>query len=143
MSELYDTDIVTWADVQAELLRRRAAGELVNEADIDWPNVVAEIESVGQSQVDAVEWLLYQAFVHDLKAQGWPLSRDVENWRADARGFRAQARRKYRASMAQKLDIPGLYADALYALPETIGGIPPLPVPATCPVTLDELLAVD
>jgi hypothetical protein len=43
--------------------------------------------------------------------------------------------------MAQKLDVPGLYADALYALPETIDGVPPLPVPTECPVTLDELLA--
>ena len=42
--------------------------------------------------------------------------------------------------MRQKIDIPGLYADALYALPETIDGVPPLPVPAECPVTLDELL---
>jgi hypothetical protein len=43
--------------------------------------------------------------------------------------------------MAQKLDTTGLYADALYALPETIDGVPPLPVPIECPVTLDELLA--
>jgi hypothetical protein len=34
--------------------------------------------------------------------------------------------------------IPGLYADAL---PETIGGVPPRPVPTGCPVMLDELLA--
>ena len=65
----------------------------------------------------------------------------MPHWQAEARGFRAQARRKYRPSMAQKLDIPGLYADALYALPETIDGVPPLPVPTECPVTLDELLA--
>ena len=63
------------------------------------------------------------------------------HWQAEARSFRGQARRRYRASMAQKLDIPGLYADALYALPETIDGVPPLPVPDGCPVTLDELLA--
>ena len=30
MSDLYDTDIVTWSERQAELLRRRAAGELVS-----------------------------------------------------------------------------------------------------------------
>jgi hypothetical protein len=31
------------------LLRRIAAGERVNNADLDWPSVVEEIESVGQS----------------------------------------------------------------------------------------------
>ncbi|MBV9251286.1 MAG: DUF29 domain-containing protein [Acetobacteraceae bacterium] len=141
MSDLYDTDIVTWSERQAALLRRRAAGELVNEADIDWPNVAEEIESVGQSQVDAVESLLFQALAHELKAQGWPLSRDAENWRADARGFRAQARRKFRESMRQKLDVAAIYADALEALPEQMDGQPLLPPDRECPVTLDQLLA--
>jgi len=33
--------------------------------------------------------------------------------------------------MAQQIDLPGLYVDALYAMPETIDGVPPLPVPDT------------
>ena len=33
--------------------------------------------------------------------------------------------------MRQRLDVPGLYADALSALPETIDGQPALPVPAS------------
>jgi hypothetical protein len=92
MSDLYETDVVTWSDRQADLLRRIAAGERVNDL-VDWPNVVEEIESVGQSQIDAVESLWTQAFLHDLKAEAWPLARDVDNWRADARMFRHQARR--------------------------------------------------
>ena len=32
-------------------------------------------------------------------------------------------------------------AKSLRALPETIDGVPPLPVPQTCPSTLDDLLA--
>jgi hypothetical protein len=35
----YDTDILLWSEHQAELLRRRATGELVNEAEMDWPNI--------------------------------------------------------------------------------------------------------
>lgn len=139
MSE-YDTDILTWSGRQAALLRRVGAGEKVND-QVDWENVVEEIESVGQSQVDAIESWLFQAFVHMLKAEAWPLSNAVPHWQAEARGFRAQARRRYRPSMARKIDLPGLYGDALYAMPETIDGQPPLPVPAGCPVTLDELLA--
>jgi hypothetical protein len=141
MSDLYDTDIVTWSERQAELLRRRAAGELVNDAQLDWPNIAEEIESVGQSQIDAVESLWTQAFLHDLKAEAWPSAPDVDTWRADARMFRRQARRKYRASMRQRIDLADLYTDALAGLPETLDYQPPLPVPAVCPVTLDELLA--
>jgi hypothetical protein len=140
MSDVYDTDILTWSEHQAALLRRRAAGELVNEAELDWPNIAEEIEAVGQSQVDAIESWLYQALLHMLKASAWPLSNAVPHWQAEARGFRAQARRKYRASMRQKLDVPGLYADALYAMPETIDGLAPLPIPDGWLPTLDELL---
>ena len=70
-----------------------------------------------------------------------PISLDVDKWRADARLFRRQARRKYRASMRQKIDLAELYADALAGLPERMDGAAPLPVPQACPGTLDELLA--
>ena len=49
MSDYY-TDLLIWSERQAALLRRRAAGELVNDADIDWPNVAEEIESLGRSE---------------------------------------------------------------------------------------------
>jgi hypothetical protein len=139
MSDLYDTDILTWSERQAALLRRVAAGERIND-QVDWENVIEEVESVGRNEVDMVESWLFQAFLHDLKAEAWPLARDVPTWRGDARGFRSRARRKYRASMRQKIDVAAIYADALTALPETMDGQPPLPVPGECPVTLDELL---
>jgi hypothetical protein len=136
----YDTDILTWSERQAALLRRRAAGELINEADLDWSNIAEEIEDVGSNRLHAVESLLVQALRHMLKAEAWPLSRDAPTWRADAIDFRRQARRRFVPSMRQKIDIVDLYADALAAMPETIDGVPPLPVPDVCPVALDELL---
>jgi hypothetical protein len=140
MSGLYDTDILTWSEHQADLLRRRAAGELVNEAELDWSNIAEEIEDVGRSQLHAVESLLVQALRHMLKAEAWPLSIDAPSWRADAIDFRRQARRRFVPSMRQKIDLASLYADALAAMPETVDGQPPLPVPDVCPVTLAELL---
>ena len=140
MGDLYDEDILQWSERQARLLRDLAVGRPGNEAP-DWDNVIEEIESVGRSQVDAVESLWTLAFLHDLKAEAWPLSRDVPHWRAEARLFRRQARRKFAPSMRSKIDVASLYADALAGLPETQDGQPPLPVPDACPVTLDELLA--
>lgn len=139
----YDTDIVLWSEHQAELLRRRAAGELVNDAELDWPNIAEEIEDVGSNRLHGVESLLVQALRHMLKAEAWPLSRDAPTWRADAIDFRRQARRRYVASMRQKIDLAALYADALAATPDAMDGQPPLPLPQTCPVTLDELLSDD
>jgi hypothetical protein len=140
MHEEYDTDIVLWSEHQAALLRRLAAGERVND-QLDFEHLIEEIEDVGSNQLHAVESLLVQSLRHMLKAKAWPLSRDAPSWRADAIDFRQQARRRFAASMRRKIDLPGLYADALRALPETIDGQPPLPVPEECFWTLDELLA--
>jgi hypothetical protein len=139
-NDLYDADIVTWSEQQAALLRRLQNGERVND-QVDWNNVAEEIEDVAQRQIDAVVSLLTRAFLHDLKAEAWPLSRDVPQWRADARLFRRQAQHKYRPSMRQRIDLAEIYTDALVGLPESMDATPPLPVPAACPVTLEELLA--
>jgi hypothetical protein len=45
--------------------------------------------------------------------------------------------------MAQRLDVAQLYRQALKRLPETIDGTNPLPLPASCPVTLEEMLSED
>ena len=90
----YDDDILIWSERQGELLRRLAAGERVND-QIDWENVVEEVESVGREQLHAIQSLLMQALVHMLKADAWPLARDAPSWRADAVGFRAQAANRY------------------------------------------------
>jgi hypothetical protein len=136
----YDTDILLWSERQAELLRRHAADERANDGAIDWPNIIEEIEDVGRSERHSVEALLGQALRHMLKAEAWPLSRDAPSWRADAVDFRQQARRRFAPSMRQRIDVPGLYADAMRALPETLDGVPPLPIHGEIP-TLDELLS--
>ncbi len=143
MSDLYDADIVVWSEQQGALLRRIAAGERLNDAHPDWENIIEEIESVGRSQVEAVESLLFQALVHWLKAEAWPTSMTAPTWRADSRGFRLQARRRFAPSMRQKLDIADLYNDARKAVPEMMDGQAPAPVPETCPFTLDQLLGKD
>jgi hypothetical protein len=135
----YDSGILEWSERQAELLRRRAAGDLVNEAELDWPNIAEEIEDVGRSELHAVESLLVQALRHMLKAEAWPQSRDAPSWRADAIDFRQQARRRFAPSMRPKIDVAGLYVDARRALPAAMDGLPPLPIQSEIP-TLDELL---
>ena len=140
MNDVYDSDILVWSEQQAQLLRRLAAGERVNDL-IDWENVIEEVDSVGREQLHAVESLLLQALVHMLKSQGWPDARDAENWRADARGFRAQAANRFAPSMRQRLDLDRIYRQALRSLPQTIDGSPPQVLAAACPMTLDELLS--
>jgi hypothetical protein len=77
----YDTDILIWSERQAELLRRRAAGELITEADLGRSNIAEEIEAMGRSQLHAVESLV-QTLQHMLKAEAWcsPVTRAFAGW---------------------------------------------------------------
>jgi hypothetical protein len=134
---LYDTDILLWSEEQAELLRSRSANAL------DWDNLAEEIKDVGLSQLHAVMSHLRLALLHDLKAEAWPLSRDVPHWRAEARGHRGDACQHFTPSMRRRLDVEKLYRQARRRMPETIDGALPLPVPDSCPVSLEEMLSED
>lgn len=61
----YEADILTWSEHQADLLRRLAAGERVND-QIDWENVIDEVGDVGRNTLRACRSHLLQALLHDL-----------------------------------------------------------------------------
>lgn len=81
MSE-YHVDLNLWTEHQADLLRRRAAGELVNEAELDWLNIAEEIESVGANTrrelrnrlARLLQHLLKWHFQPDLRSRSWRLT---------------------------------------------------------------------
>ena len=52
MSE-YDADILLWSEQQMVLLRRRAAGERINDKELDWSNIAKEIEDMGGNRLHA------------------------------------------------------------------------------------------
>ncbi len=136
---LYDRDILSWSQHQADLLRRLARGERVN--DIDWTHVVEEIEDVGLSELHAVESFLDLILVHLLKVHGWPDSASTRHWRSEIASFQKNAARRFAPSMRQRIDINKLYTDAV----EQLDGIdydskPPRPWPSLCPFTVDDLL---
>ncbi len=137
--DLYERDILSWSQHQADLLRRLARGERVN--DVDWAHVVEEIEDVGLSELHAVESYLDLMLVHFLKLHGWPESPSVDHWRAEIGSFQKNAARRFAPSMRQKIDLAKLYADALEQLEGVkYDGAAPRPGPAACPFTLDALL---
>lgn len=136
-----DADVLAWSEHQAGLLRRLAAGGLSNEAP-DCANIIEEVESVGRSQSSAAKSLLVQALLHDLRCAAWPDPREVQHWRAEARGFRDDAAEAFTPSMRQRIDVPDLYRRAVGRLPETMDGQRQLPLPEPCPATLDQMLGM-
>jgi len=144
MSDLYDTDAVQWSEQQAELLRSVAAGERVHD-QVDWENVVEEIEDVGGRERDKVTEALVQALRHKLCLIGWPHSTAVRHWEAEVRIHLATARRRYRNSMRQYMTPESWQEDYQSALLETASHMadewpPSVALPSECPWTLEELL---
>jgi hypothetical protein len=140
MNDLYEEDILAWSERQADLLRRLASGERVND-QVDWENIVEEVESVGRSELHRTESLLTQALRHRLKIMAWPDSREVPHWREGKILFQMDAARAFQESMRRRLDLALIYRRARHRFPQQIDGQPALPLPEDCPVALDELLA--
>jgi hypothetical protein len=77
----YDTDILIWSEHQADLLRRRAAGELVNETELDWLNIAEEIESLGQAERSKLRSLIGTVIEHLIKLQASPALEPRNGWK--------------------------------------------------------------
>ena len=105
---LYDDDIVTWSEQQAEALRRLAAKPELSNL-VDWSNVIEEIECLGRSEWHAVESLLIQASTHILKRYCDPDSLSRLAWEIETNTFLGDAREKYRPSMRQNLDMDKIW----------------------------------
>ena len=137
--DLYERDILSWSEHQADLLRRVARGERVN--GVDWEHVVEEIEDLGLSQLNAVENYLRLVMLHLLKIQGWPDCQAIEHWRTEIVNSQDEAEQRYVPSMRQRIDLDRAYRRARRnAMQTNVDGRPPLPLPDTCPFSLDQLL---
>lgn len=140
--DLYSTDFVRWAEHQAERLRRLERGERVN--DLDWPNLIEEVEGLGRSETKGVRSLILRALEHLLKAAAWRAAVDAPGWRHEAAVFLRDARLDWTPSMDRQLDVDELYATAM----ENVLGLayregPPGPLPITSPFSLRDLLPLD
>lgn len=136
---LYERDILTWAEQQADLLRRLAGGERLNEP-VDWPHVIEELRDVGLSELRACESLLRQALVHLLKLHVFP-DGPAAHWRSEIVGFLADAHARFTPSMRQRIDVDALYRKALKQV--RVGEPSAREPPDACPYVLDDLLADD
>jgi hypothetical protein len=66
----YDSDIALWSEHQADLLRRQAAGQLVNDADLDWPNIAEEIKVLGRSERSSLRSRITTIIEHLMRLEG-------------------------------------------------------------------------
>ena len=139
--DLYQRDIVVWSRHQADLLRRLASGERLNEA-VDWANVIEEIEALGRSETRACESFLRLALVHMLKQLAWPEHEAAPHWREETWRFLFDAQAAFSHSMRQSLDIEAIFQQAqreLRALARDLGE--PRQLSSGCALTRDDMLS--
>jgi hypothetical protein len=140
---IYDDDIVTWAEQQAAALRELAARPELSNA-VDWENVIEEVECLGRSEWKGVESQLINALAHILKGFCDAGSPSRGPWAIETGNFLQDARRDFRNSMRQKLDIDEVWRAAFERASRELltykRRIPP-GIPSDCPFTLDEVLA--
>ena len=142
MADLYDTDIVTWSERQADALRRRAANE------IDWDNVAEEIEDVGRSEINATLSQIDNILRHRIYLHGWPDAPSARRWTAELEEFERQLRRTYRSSMTTggeakvtEAFVREAYAAATRYCLGHMDDPPTMPLPEACPWSLADILS--
>jgi Domain of unknown function DUF29 len=141
MSSLYDADILLWSEQQADLLRRLARGERVNDA-VDWANVIEEVGDVGRSEFNSVVGLLRVGLTHLLLAHASQRPEPVGHWQAEASAALADAAQRYVPSMGSRIDLDGIWAVAAANAARKLAadGGSARPRPSECPFTVEDLV---
>ncbi len=142
----YDTDFLAWTEEQARLLRD-AARERPNtppNTQIDWENVAEEIESMGRSELRAVESALVRVIEHLLKLEYSPATAPRGDWKLSVVEHRDRVARDLSASpsLRGKIDLSGIHRTArkMAALGLERDDLPNDALPAECTYTLEHIL---
>ncbi len=131
--DIYETDFYQWTIEQAQALKER------NFENLDWENIIEEIESLGRSDYQAVVSLFTRILQHRLKIDFANKPEYNNHWQKEIKAFSNTLKRRYSPSMKPKLkaEWQGIYSDAidLYII-----DYPPEDFPDFCPYSLEDLL---
>jgi hypothetical protein len=135
-SDLYDQDLYAWAMTNARLVRDRRFDAL------DWEHIAEELESMGKSELRALESRLAVLLAHLLKWQFQPEKRS-KSWQRTLIEQRKRIARLLRdsPSLRPKLDdiLPDAYDSALRLAAEETGS-DESEFPQSCPYDVEQAL---
>jgi hypothetical protein len=135
----YDSDLAAWSAHQADLLRRLASGETVNEP-LDFRNIAEEIEAVAANEKREirsrlaliVHHLLKWAYQPELRSRSWQTTLIVQRRDLIAVLADSPSLRPFAASV-----LPTAYGSGKWDAEQETGL---LHLPADCPWTLAQVL---
>ncbi len=136
LKNLYEIDEHLWLEETIKILKEKCLDEL------DWENLIGELESLSKKDKNRVSSFLEQIIRHSLLLQYWTIEqeRNKNHWRAEILDFRTQLRKYLTTNLhnylANELNI--IYQDALGYVREKTGFS--VDFPEECPYTLEQLL---
>jgi hypothetical protein len=116
----YGTDVLSWSVEQAGLLRRRAAGELVNDSALDWPNIAEEIESVGNSERYRIRSHIGTVIEHLIKLHASPAIDPRNGWKTTVRNARRGIERSLKTSPSLRREVAAMIAEETAAAKQDV-----------------------
>ena len=105
MTKLYDRDFLAWTQDQADALRRRSSNEL------DWENLLEEVESLGKQQRNELRSHLIILLVHLLKWRLQP-ERRGRSWELTIREQRKESNRVLLENPSLNPELGAILAEA-------------------------------
>jgi hypothetical protein len=114
MNDLYESDIVLWSERQADLLRRVAAGEKIND-QVDWSNIIDEVETVGRSERAALRSHIAVVLEHLIKLQVSPATEPRNGWKTSIMKARRSIQRSLKDSPVLRGEVAGMILSELPA----------------------------
>lgn len=133
---LYKTDYYAWTQRQAALLRAEEFSE------VDWNNLIEEIETLGRSDRREVDSRLVVLLMHLLKWR-YQTGKRSKSWRVTIDGQRYQLEKLLKESPSLRAQLDTFVAEAYpgairAAAVET--GLPASTFPRECPWTVDQVM---
>jgi hypothetical protein len=141
MPSLCEADILLWSEQQADLPRRLARGERVDDA-VDWENLIEEAGDVGRGEFSPAVDPLTVGSTHLLMAHASPRPERVGHQRAETVLALADAGRRYAPSVGPRLDPAGARALAVAGARDELAadGGPAGRLPERCPFVVEDLV---
>ncbi|PSO49037.1 MAG: DUF29 domain-containing protein [Cyanobacteria bacterium SW_9_44_58] len=136
-SSLYETDYNLWLQKTIQNLQES------NFENIDWENLIEELESMGKSEKRALMSLLIRLIEHLLKLSYWESERQRcgNHWASEIVNFRAQIQTRLEDSPSLRSQLPTLYEKAYPVAVKSVSKLFLLPPDAK--ITLSQALDED
>jgi len=133
---LYETDYLQWIETTVEKLRSQ------DFSNVDWENLIEEIESMGRSDRRSLESNLVVVIMHLLKWQFQPECRS-RSWKSSIVEHRRRIRNDLKDSPSLKPYLAEVFAECYWDAVESASvetGLPMEVFPQLCPYTSVEVL---